>query len=289
MFVVKDIDAFIGSLIVLGITGCCVVSINYFTGSRKVRFWSQVAHALWKIKPDEDIGVSVSEYKWHWRKLALAGVMLSCLIVSCTVSVIHVPRAMQYSSIFFIGWVTLINVFWYWDVLPRLKRQTELKNAKVVDKEENHKAIGNETSDNRLPITIITGYLGSGKTTLVKHILNNTVGRKVLVIENEIGKFVILYLICVFILFLYLGDEGVDHELLLQHTQKENIILMNNGCICCTVRKDIIDTFHVLFEKIGNLSSQIDWVVIETTGLAGVYILMCVIQYISDDILHIYM
>src|SRR5690349_9409821 len=78
---------------------------------------------------------------------------------------------------------------------------------------------------------------------------------------------------------LYIGDEGVDHELLLQHTEKENIILMNNGCICCTVRKDIIDTFHVLFNKIQNLTEQIDWVVIETTGVAGMYmdIYMCIL------------
>ena len=70
--------------------------------------------------------------------------------------------------------------------------------------------------DTRLPLTIITGFLGSGKTTLVKNILQNTVGMKVLVVENEIGA------------------EGIDHELLMQQTGKEEIILMNNGCVCCT-------------------------------------------------------
>ena len=58
-------------------------------------------------------------------------------------------------------------------------------------------------------------YSGSGKTTLVQNILNNTIGLRILVIENEIG------------------EEGIDHDLLLQN-QREDIILMSNGCICCT-------------------------------------------------------
>jgi G3E family GTPase len=71
---------------------------------------------------------------------------------------------------------------------------------------------------------------------------------RILVVENEIGQ------------------EGVDHELLLQQTDKENIILMSNGCICCSVRGDLVATFHALFQK--ESFSQLDWVVIETTGLA---------------------
>jgi G3E family GTPase len=105
-----------------------------------------------------------------------------------------------------------------------------------------------KSTDNRLPVTIVTGFLGSGKTTLVKNILENTAGIRVLVIENEIGS------------------EGIDHELLLKHTAKEEIILMNNGCICCTVRKDVIFTFHKMF--LDPAFSSLDWVVIETTGLA---------------------
>ena len=72
-------------------------------------------------------------------------------------------------------------------------------------------------------------------------------GIKILVIENEIG------------------NEGIDHELLMQNTQEE-IILMDNGCVCCTVRKDLLVTFHRMFEN--EAFAQLDWVVIETTGLA---------------------
>ncbi|KAJ1431662.1 CobW/HypB/UreG, nucleotide-binding domain-containing protein, partial [Ochromonadaceae sp. CCMP2298] len=102
--------------------------------------------------------------------------------------------------------------------------------------------------DSRLPLTIVTGFLGSGKTTLVKNILSNTVGMKVLVIENEIGA------------------EGIDHELLMQQTAPEEIVLMNNGCVCCTVRKDLLTTFHRLFDH--EAFASLDWIVIETTGIA---------------------
>lgn len=59
-------------------------------------------------------------------------------------------------------------------------------------------------------------FIGSGKTTLVKNILHNTIGFKVLVIENEIGA------------------EGIDNELLMQSVGKDEVVLLNNGCICCT-------------------------------------------------------
>lgn len=96
-----------------------------------------------------------------------------------------------------------------------------------------------------------------GKTTLVKEILNNTKGIKILVIENEIGV------------------EGIDHDLLMQHTTKEEIILMNNGCICCTVRKDLLDTFHRLFKN--QSFAMLDWIVIETTGIIIIIIYSCIL------------
>lgn len=60
---------------------------------------------------------------------------------------------------------------------------------------------------------------------------------------------------------------GIDHDLLVKHTVKEDIILMNNGCVCCTVRKDLIVAFRQLFEK--DAFAKLDWIVIETTGIAN--------------------
>lgn len=263
---ISDIHVFIAALVVLFISGCAVLYINYHTESRKQRYLRQITTTLWGFTQDPT-RTKTSEFYWQWRKLFLSGLMLSSLIVSCTVTTVHIERAVQMSGLFMGVWLVFITGFWYLDVLPKLQKnmtQDEKQNNASVsfitpEANELQQSTSTTTStagDSRdaskellakLPITIVTGYLGAGKTTLVKHILNNTSGHKVLVIENEIG------------------DEGVDHELLLQHTKKENIILMNNGCICCTVRKDIVDTFHMLLAN-RDILAAIDWVVIETTG-----------------------
>ena len=100
-----------------------------------------------------------------------------------------------------------------------------------------------------IPVTILTGFLGSGKTTLLKRILTEAHGQKIAVIENEFG------------------EENIDNEILVNDTQ-ENIIQMNNGCICCSIREDLRDTLQVLAEKKRKGELTFDRVVIETTGLA---------------------
>ena len=105
---------------------------------------------------------------------------------------------------------------------------------------------GAEPAKRKLPVTVVTGYLGAGKSTLVQRILQEQHGLKILVIENE------------------LGEEGIDNELLLQHVAKEDIVLLNNGCICCRVRRDLVSVLHALVEKMPLL----DGCVIETTGIA---------------------
>ena len=72
-----------------------------------------------------------------------------------------------------------------------------------------------------IPVTIVTGFLGSGKTTLIKHILRDQHGKKILVVENEVG------------------DVMVDHEILVQETEEE-VVLLQNGCVCCSVRADLV-------------------------------------------------
>jgi G3E family GTPase len=104
-------------------------------------------------------------------------------------------------------------------------------------------------SSNLIPVTILTGFLGSGKTTLLNYILKQPHGHRIAVIENEFG------------------EAGIDNELLVQD-QGEQIIEMNNGCICCTVRGDLVRILGELAAKRTAGTLQFDHVVIETTGLA---------------------
>jgi G3E family GTPase len=98
---------------------------------------------------------------------------------------------------------------------------------------------------NRIPVTVLTGFLGSGKTTLLNRILTESHGQRIAVIENEFGEI------------------GVDQELVID--AEEEIFEMNNGCICCTVRGDLI---RILGNLIGR-RDKFDRIVLETTGLAN--------------------
>ena len=100
-----------------------------------------------------------------------------------------------------------------------------------------------------IPATILTGFLGSGKTTLLKRVLTEAHGQKIAVIENEFG------------------DENIDNEILVQDS-KEQIIQLNNGCVCCTIREDLRTTLSDLAAKKRKGELDFDRVVIETTGLA---------------------
>jgi len=100
-----------------------------------------------------------------------------------------------------------------------------------------------------IPATILTGFLGSGKTTLLNRILHERHGEKIAVIENEFGQ------------------EGIDNDILVQD-KDEQIIEMNNGCICCTVRGDLVRILAELATKRRKGELKFDRVIIETTGLA---------------------
>jgi cobalamin biosynthesis protein CobW len=102
----------------------------------------------------------------------------------------------------------------------------------------------------KLPVTVITGFLGSGKTTLISHLMQNPGGRRLAVVVNEFG------------------DVGVDGEILrgcaIPDCPAENIVELANGCICCTVADDFIPTIEALM----NLDPRPDHILIETSGLA---------------------
>jgi len=104
-------------------------------------------------------------------------------------------------------------------------------------------------SQGLIPATIVTGFLGSGKTTLLKRVLTESHGQKIAVIENEFG------------------EESIDNEILVADTG-EQIIQMNNGCVCCTIREDLRSTLATLAEKKRKGELDFERVVIETTGLA---------------------
>jgi len=95
-----------------------------------------------------------------------------------------------------------------------------------------------------LPVTIITGFLGSGKTTLLNHILSNQNGMRTAVLVNEFGEI------------------SIDSELIV--SSEEDLVELNNGCICCTVREDIAESVFRILER----PQKIDYLVVETTGLA---------------------
>ena len=108
---------------------------------------------------------------------------------------------------------------------------------------------GRDPFSGRIPISIITGFLGSGKTTLLKKLLRHPGMANAAVIVNEFG------------------EEAIDHELL--ETSSERMALLDNGCLCCTVRTDLQETLRdLLTKRLHGEVMQFDRVFVETTGLA---------------------
>merc|ERR1712205_191120 len=104
----------------------------------------------------------------------------------------------------------------------------------------------------KVPVSVLTGFLGSGKTTLLNHILEANHGKKIAVIENEFGEI------------------GIDDSLVRGGSAmaEENLVEMNNGCICCTIRGDLVQGLKKLIKASMRKKYKLDGVMIETTGLA---------------------
>ena len=101
-----------------------------------------------------------------------------------------------------------------------------------------------DTSIQGIPVSIITGFLGSGKTTLLNHILIQQQGLETAVLVNEFGEI------------------GIDNELIIK--RDDDIVELNNGCICCTINDDLVKTVHKILER----KEKLDYLIVETTGVA---------------------
>lgn len=105
-------------------------------------------------------------------------------------------------------------------------------------------------SADRVPCTVVTGFLGSGKTTLIRHMLENAAGKRLAIIVNEFG------------------DVGIDGEILkgcgIETCPEENVVELANGCICCTVADDFVPALDQILSR----SPKVDHILIETSGLA---------------------
>ncbi|CAK9027680.1 unnamed protein product [Durusdinium trenchii] len=133
-----------------------------------------------------------------------------------------------------------------------LTPENEAMSIKKMQIEGLLKSGASSVGSAKTPTTIITGFLGAGKTTLLNYILDVNHGKKIAIIENEFG------------------EVGIDDALLNTKSAvtEENIIEMNNGCICCTVRGDLIAGLKKLHKQTTGKGKPLDGIIIETTGLA---------------------
>lgn len=115
-----------------------------------------------------------------------------------------------------------------------------------------------------IPITLVTGYLGSGKTTLLNHILTNTKGYKVAVIVNDIG------------------EVNIDADLIekggVVNKKEESLVALQNGCICCTLRKDLIEQIHDIVKQ-----RKFDHIIIEASGICEPIAIAQTINFLTES------
>ena len=190
-----------------------------------------------------DAGLGTLQQLQQGLSLLLGGACLGCLTLSVSARLVrrpHVAIALAVAPALFI-WLKLGRELWR-------THQQELRYGPQSRRAAPPPLALSEEGPGvrRLPVTVVTGFLGAGKSTLLKRILSEEHGKRLLVIENE------------------LGEEAIDHELLQQEHGREEVVVLKNGCLCCTVREDLRAALRALLPR----AASLDGVLIETTGLA---------------------
>jgi len=228
-----------GLVVVVIAFGCLKLVQNWFDKYEKKRVNKtddMLSRMFWGVTPESTQQVQALGKKLLYLKLGFL-----CMVVLAGIAAMHslCKDSLMASLATVLIVVSLLHALW-----------TERKKDKEKEAEEEKKKgpkLMERGEKGKLPVTIVTGFLGAGKTTLVNHILHEQKDYKILVIENEVG------------------EEGIDNKLLVD-IDTEDIVLLSNGCICCKVRSDLIQVLKLVLEK--PESKHLDGVLIETTGIA---------------------
>ena len=183
------------------------------------RVQSKAMYGLWRMETVFPAWLTALHFFSFAVSCVLGSVAICCGVgwVLLTVAPDHPTVVMR--TIQFLGKVfatsSMVAILW----VPARDGWSKLRRARSDDAVRKVR---------KLPVTVVTGYLGAGKSTLIQRLLSEQHGMRILVVENE------------------LGEVGIDHELLLQHADKEDVILLNNGCLCCRVRRDLVTVLRAL-------------------------------------------